>query len=213
MALTWLEKAIYKEIEKNRKIRWADLKRTIVDDEERISERVFRETLKDMVKRKLVYRREISRQNVEYYVDVDVVELENNAKQFFEFHFPEFKSLINHIEKNRSKIPLVDLAGYVAVLWQVATHFEYKGALLTHLTNTDRLAKLKGWQEIKPKLLKLIVLTKNLDKRLQLMDLSDAILDQGTFQGISAIRKDLDSKNIAWNPSKKYKKFTKQVES
>ncbi len=166
MALTWLEKAIYKEIEKNRKIRWADLKRTIVDDEERISERVFRETLKDMVKRKLVYRREISRQNVEYYVDVDVVELENNAKQFFEFHFPEFKSLINHIEKNRSKIPLVDLAGYVAVLWQVATHFEYKGALLTHLTNTDRLAKLKGWQEIKPKLLKLIVLTKNLDNRL-----------------------------------------------
>ena len=32
MELTYLEKAIYKEIKKIRKIRWADLKRMIVDE-------------------------------------------------------------------------------------------------------------------------------------------------------------------------------------
>jgi len=161
----------------------------------------------------VVHRREISRQNVEYYIDVDVVQLENQAKEFFKTNFPELKSLINHIEKNRSKIPIVDLAGYVVILWQVASHFEYKGAVLSYITNTDRLAKLKEWKEIKPRLLKLVITIKDLDNRLDLIDLSDAILNQGTYQGITAIRKDLESKNIPWIQSQKSKKSKKQTKS
>lgn len=213
MDLTPLEKSIIKEIEQIRKIRWADLKRIIVDEKELVSERVFRETLNEMVDMKLVHRREVSRQNVEYYVDVDVVELENKAKKFFEYNFPEFKRLINHIEKNRSKIPIVDLAGYVVILWQIASHFEYKGAILSYLANTDQLTKFKEWQEIKPKLLELVVSIKNIDNRLELIDLSDAILNQGTYQGVTVIKNDLESKNIPWSPSKNVKEFENQTKS
>ena len=213
MDLTPLEKSIYKEIKNVRKIRWADLKRIIVDEKALISERVFRESLNEMVDMKIVHRREISRQNVEYYVDVNIVKLENQAKQFFEINFPELKRLINHIEKNQSKIPIVDLAGYIAILWQVASHFEYKGAILSYITNTDRLTKLKGWKEIKPKLLKLVISIKNIDERLELIDLSDAIIYQGTYQGITAIRKDLELKNIPWMQSKNNVKSDKHTKS
>lgn len=210
MELNRVEKAIYIEIKKHGKIRWRQLRNIIVDEKEVISERPFRETLNNMVENKIVHRDEIDKQNVEYYVDVDIVELEENSHEFFEIVLPEIKKLISHIKKNRSKIDSVTMAGYIATLWQVISHFEYKGEVLSFMTNTNRISRREECDEIRVELFKLILQTKNPNDRLELMSLSDDMLNVGTNQIFLKIREDLNSKNIPWIPSQKYYDFIKK---
>lgn len=203
MELNHVEKTIYNEIKKHRKIRWGQLRKIIVDEKKTISDRPFRQTLNSMVENKIVLRDEIDKQNVEYYVDVDVLKLEENAHEFFENILPEIKKLVSHIKKNRTKIDSVNLAGYIATLWQVISHFEYKGEVLSFITNTDRVSKREECDEIRVKLFELMIQTKKPDDRLELMGLSDEIMNVGTKEIFVKIREDLNSRNIPWAPSKK----------
>jgi len=202
MELNHVEKVIYNEIKRHRKIRWGQLKKIIVNERKIISERPFRETLNNMVENKIVLRDEIDKQNVEYYVDVDIIKLEENAHEFFENILPEIKKLIFHIKKNRSKIDFVTLAGYVATLWHVISHFEYKGEVLSFLTNTDRVSRREECDEIRIELFKLIFKTKKQDEGIELMGLSDEIMNVGTKEIFVKIKEDLNSRNIPWEPSK-----------
>ena len=210
MELNHVEKTIYNEIKKHGKIRWGQLRKIIVDERKIVSERPFRETLNNMVENKIVLRDEIDKQNVEYYVDVDIVELEEKSHEFFETILPEIKKLILHIKKNRSKIDSVTLAGYVATLWLVISNFEYKGEVLSFLTNTSRVSMREECDDIRVELFKLILQTKKQEDRLELLGLSDGILNVGTSEVFVKIREDLNSRNIPWEPSEKYYDFIKR---
>jgi len=203
MELNHIEKAIYNEIKKHGKIRWGQLRKIIVDERKNISDRPFRETLNNMVENKIVLRDEIDKQNVEYYVDVDVLKLEENSHEFFENILPEIKKLISHIKKNRSQVDSITLAGYIATLWHVISHFEYKGEVLSFITNTDRVSRREECDEIRVKLFELMIQTKKPEERLELMGLSDEIMNVGTREIFIKIREDLNSRNIPWTPSKK----------
>ena len=207
MELNRIEKTIYNEIKRYGKIRWGQLRKIIVDEKNIISERPFRETLNNMVGNGIVFRDEIDKQNVEYYVDVNIVKLEEDSHEFFETILPEIKKLISHIKKNRSKIDSVTLAGYVATLWQVISHFEYKGEVLSFLTKTSRVSRREECDDIRVELFKIIFQTKKHEDVLELMGLSDSILNVGTREVFVKIREDLNSRNIPWEPTQKYYAF------
>ncbi|AJW71036.1 hypothetical protein [Nitrosopumilus adriaticus] len=62
--MDYIENAIYKEIKKHNSLRWGELKKLVVP--KTCSDRPFRETLKRMVKNKIVVRTQVDKQNVHY---------------------------------------------------------------------------------------------------------------------------------------------------
>lgn len=194
-----IRKAIIKTLKENRRLRWGELKEIVVNELDAGSERIFRETLNSLVESKDVFKKEISKQHTEYYISLDVIELENNAEEFFNTNLPNLKRLIKHIKKNKSIIPIEDLSGYISTLWQITSHLEFKGYILSYVTGTTRISKREECDVIRRMLLELMLSPKKLDDRLDIMGTSDYYLNQGTFEAIRIIKNDLDSKGIPWN--------------
>ena len=163
------------------------------------SERIFRESLNSLVDSKDVFRKEIAKQHTEYYINTDIIELESNAEEFFKENLPKMKDLIKHIQKNKKKISIEDLSGYISTLWQITSHLEFKSFVLSYVTGTTRTAKREDCDEIRTLLLELLLSSKKLDDKLDMIATSDYYLNQGTTVAIKMIHEDLKSKDIPWN--------------
>jgi len=193
------KKAIIQTLQENRRLRWGELKEIVVNELNAGSERIFRETLNSLVESNDVFKKEIAKQHTEYYISLEVIELEKNSEDFFDIQLPKMKQLIKHIKKNKSKIPVEDLSGYISTLWQITSHLEFKGFILSYVTGTTRISKREKCDEIRRMLLELLLSSKKLDDRLNMMGTSDYYLNVGTFEAIKIIKNDLKSKGIPWN--------------
>jgi len=194
-----IEKAIIRTLQKNRRLRWGELREIVVEELDVCSDRIFRQSLNRLVESKDVYKKEIAKQHTEYYVNLDVIEIEKSSEDFFKENLPKMKELIKHIKKNKTKIPIEDLSGYISTLWQITSHLEFKGYILSYVTGTTRISKREECDEIRRKLLELMLSSKKLDDRLDTIGTSDYYLNVGTFEAIKIIKNDLDSKGIPWN--------------
>jgi DNA-binding HxlR family transcriptional regulator len=193
------KKAIIRALQENRRLRWGELKDIVVNEFDAGSERIFRQTLNSLVESKDVFKKEIAKQHTEYYISTDIIELENNAEDFFDTHLPKLKYLIKHIKNNKSKIPDEDLSGYISTLWQITSHLEFKGFVLSYVTGTSRTSKRVECDEIRKRLLELLLSSKKIEDRLNLIATSDYYLNQGTLEAMKIIHNDLKSKGIPWN--------------
>lgn len=191
------EKIIYETIKNYGKIRWRKLQIIIVEE---MSKTTFRLVLRSMVEKGIVFRNKVSDQNIEYYVDKEIEDIEKNALEFFDYNLPEAKRLIEHIEKNRSKIPKEDLAGYITVLWKVVNHLEYKGEIMSIITNNLKLSKRQECEKIRLMLIKLIYDSKSVDEMYDLFLLTDGYLQYETFESIRILKDDLHAKDLTWIP-------------
>ena len=195
MGLTKIEKTITEEIRKHRRIRWSDLKSIIVDELKIISERPFRETLNELVKKGVVFKQEFSNKTTEYSVERDIINMENNIKMALDTRIPELKRFITEIEKNRSKIPITDLAGYIVGLWGIVNHFEYSGEVVGIVTNTERTSRRKECEEVRIQIIEMIMNSKP-DDMLQLFDMTSQLFYYGAEEALRLIHQDLAEKNI-----------------
>lgn len=196
------EKIIYELIKEFGKIRYGKLQKIILDDES-MSKTTFRLTLNRMVAENIVFKNKISEQNSEYYVDREIEELEKDTLEFFDYNLPEAKNLIEHIMKNRSKIPKEDLAGYITVLWKAINHLEYKGEMMSIMTNNLKLSKRKECEEIRLMLIELILDSKSIGDVSELFSLTDAYLQYETLESLKVLKEDLHSKDLTWIPKKR----------
>ncbi|MCH8170742.1 MAG: hypothetical protein IIB07_06380 [Bacteroidetes bacterium] len=88
------EKQICKVLEKFTRIRYNHLKRVVVEEKELMSERPFRETLKQVVEKGLVKKFEIDKQHVEYTVQFDDIEYEKDAIEYFTEIFSKYEKIM-----------------------------------------------------------------------------------------------------------------------
>ena len=190
-----IEKAIYNEIRNNLRIRWSDLRRSIVDEKKLISDRPFREILNDLVDRKIVYRDEVERGHTEYYVDKDFEDIEKRITQAFKKELPEFRASIKHIKKFRKKLPDDVLASYFVMLWKLSNHLEFKATILIGLTKNERIIDIEELQKLKFNLIDLISHA-NLEKTLDMLNLTDVYFQYETDEMIKEFKKDWKSRNL-----------------
>ena len=196
------EKIIYELIKEYGKIRYGKLQKIVLNNES-MSKTTFRLTLNRMVDEGIVFKKKTSEQNSEYYVDKEIEELAKNTLEFFEYNLPEAKKLIDHIKKNRSKILKEDLAGYITVLWKAINHLEYKGEMMSIMTNDVKLSKRKECEEIRLMLIKLILDSKSIDDVYELFSLTDAYLQYETLESLKVLKEDLHAKGLTWIPKKR----------
>jgi DNA-binding HxlR family transcriptional regulator len=189
-----IEKAIYQEIRKRMKIRWRPLMQIIVPAE--CSERVFREKLNEMVEKGLVFKNEKSRQHVEYYVDSDIIKMEQNAEKIKSIKFPELKYFIKEIGKHASKIPLIDLASYIVILWRIIDYFEYNSGILAGITNNSQIQMREECDDLREQLMEMLYNLPKIDDVIQVLDLTSAIFDYDCKVMLDLLHQDLQSKNI-----------------
>ncbi len=190
-----IEKAIYNEIRNNLRIRWSDLRRSIVDEKKLISERPFREILNELVDKKIVYRDEIERGHTEYYVDKDFEDIEKRIVQAFKKELPEFKAGIKHIKKQRNKIPDDVLATYFVMLWKLSNHLDFKASILAGLTKNEKIIDVEGLRKLKLALIDLIS-NSNLEKTLDMLNLADVYFQYETDEMKKEFQKDWKSRNL-----------------
>jgi len=190
-----IEKAIYNEIRNNLRIRWSDLRRSIVDEKKLISERPFREILNELVDKKIVYRDEVERGHTEYYVDKDFEDIEKRIVQAFKKELPEFKAGIKHIKKQRNKIPDDVLATYFVMLWKLSNHLDFKASILAGLTKNEKIIDVEGLKKLKLDLIDLIS-NSNLEKTFDMLNLADVYFQYETDEMKKEFKKDWKSRNL-----------------
>jgi len=190
-----IEKAIYNEIRNNLRIRWSDLRRSIVDEKKLISDRPFREILNELVDKKIVYRDEVERGHTEYYVDKDFEDIEKRIVQAFKKELPEFRAGIKHIKKFRKKLPDDVLASYFVMLWKFSNHLDFKATILAGLTKNERIIDVEGLQKLKLDLIDLISHSK-LEKTFDMLNLADVYFQYETDEMKKEFRKDWKSRNL-----------------
>jgi len=190
-----IEKAIYNEIRNNLRIRWSDLRRSIVDEKKLISERPFREILNELVDKKIVYRDEVERGHTEYYVDKDFEDIEKRITQAYKKELPEFRAGIKHIKKFRKQLPDDVFASYFVLLWKLSNHLDFKASILAGLTKNERIIDVEGLQKLKLDLIDLIS-NSNLEKTFDMLNLADVYFQYETDEMKKVFREDWKSRNL-----------------
>ena len=190
-----IEKAIYNVIRNNLRIRWSDLRRTIVEEKKLISDRPFREILNDLVDRKIVYKDKVGIGHTEYYVDKDFKDIEKRIIQAFKKELPEFRDGIKHIKKFRKKLPDDVLASYFVMLWKLSNHLDFKASILAGLTKNERIIDIEGLKKLKLDLIDLIS-NPNLEKTLDMLNLADVYFQYETDEMKKEFRIDWKSRDL-----------------
>lgn len=98
------QREIHKEIHKQDRIRWSALKKIIVDEKKICSERIFRETLNEMVDEGLVFRLELAKGNVVYSIDSGLEKAEKSRISYFNVYLKAGKENLNYFKKKMDKM-------------------------------------------------------------------------------------------------------------
>ena len=212
--LDGLNLRIIKTIREHQRIRWRPLMKIITSSsnssekslmnlapEVYCSERIFRERLNHLVENRLVFREEIKNGYVEYIVDKDLLKTDQTLGESFDNNYSEIEFVLNNIEKNKTKIPIDDLAGQIHYLWQIINHLELRVIIFSVMTNNQKLVEKYNWKKLRIKLLGLVDLKSNIE-RIQLLDLIDKMITYETTQRCEVLKQDLTAKNIPWHDSK-----------
>lgn len=203
MTFNKVQKEIISALRSTQGIRWAQLKKIIVDNRKICSERIFRETLNELVKSEIVIKYEITQQHIEYYLQEKVEDPKKSLAEAFERHYSQFEFVIDSIEKYRNKIPLLDLAGLIVIIWKVLHNLEFAMINVSLMHNKPKLLQGKDFFSHKSKLIKIILKSKTEDEKLRLFDYVDRLLRWESYQFGEAIKKELTDKQIPWFESKK----------
>lgn len=184
-------------------IRWASLKRIIVNDKKICSERIFRQTLNKLAENEAVFKREITRQHVEYYVEQEIENFEQTFDEWYKKNYSQIDFVIRSIKKNRTKIPLTDLSGLIVTLWKILSNFSLLITTVILVHENPDLAKGKDLQPLFTKLLTIISQTKSKERKVDLWDFTSRFLTYEMNELSKLVKKDLTQKQIPWTePSK-----------
>ena len=104
------EKQICKLLEKYTRIRYNHLKRVVVEEKKLMSERTFRETLKQIVVKKLVKKIKIEKQHVEYTVHFDDIKYEKETGDFFKILISNHNKTLERFIDKREKMSKIEQA-------------------------------------------------------------------------------------------------------
>lgn len=179
-------------------IRWASLKRIIVNDKKICSERIFRQTLNKLVENEAVFKREITRQHVEYYVEQEIENFEQTFNEWYKKSYSQLDFVIGSIKKNRTKIPLTDLSGLIVTLWRILSNFSLLITTVILVHEKPDLAKGKDLQLLFKKLLLIISQTKSKESKVELWDFVSRFLTYEMNELSKLVKKDLTQKQIPW---------------
>ncbi|MBS3926442.1 MAG: hypothetical protein KGZ34_07135 [Nitrosarchaeum sp.] len=137
------EKQIYKVLEKYTRVRFNRLKKIIVEEKELMSERPFRVTLKQLVENGLVKKIEIDKQHVEYTVDFNDIEYENETVDFFEKLISNYNKTLDDFIEKREKMSKIEQANIITTLLKSVyfTGFWFKE--FAHARNNPKVRSLK----------------------------------------------------------------------
>jgi len=107
------EKAIYKVLEGYTRIRFNRLKRVVVEEKGLMSDRPFRETLKQMVANGLVKKIKIEKQHVEYTIKFDDLEYEQKSIDDYQVLFTEYEKILDKFIEKREKKSKIGQADFI----------------------------------------------------------------------------------------------------
>ena len=136
------KKAIFTTIDENRKISYNQLKRIICDEKEVMSERPFRELLKEMVAEKLILRVPEGTQNVFYYAGNEFFEAEKNVETHIEKHLYIIDEKFQKLEKHYKKLDAINQAASIAAFCLLLFYLKYKIAIVEQVAHNSKIRKL-----------------------------------------------------------------------
>lgn len=203
MAFNKFQKEIISVLKSTHGIRWADLKKVIVDKKKICSERIFRETLNELVLSEVVFKYELSPQHIEYYLQEQGEDPKKLLDEAFTRHYSQLEFVINSIEKHIAKIPSMDLAGLIVTLWKMLHNLEFAMINVSIMHNKPKLVKGKDFKLLKIKLIEIMSKSKTGDDQIRLFDYIDRLLRWETYQFGELVKKELTDKQIPWFESKK----------
>lgn len=120
-----IENKIHKEITKHREIRWRKLRNIIVNEKNITSDRIFRETLNNMVEKKRVFRIEIAKQNVVYTTDSEFLDEEKNAIEAVDLLLPDYKENFKEFKKRLQKSSDYEKASIIIILMRMLSQIDW----------------------------------------------------------------------------------------
>lgn len=203
MTFNRFQKGIISALRSTHGIRWAQLKKIIVDNKKICSERIFRENLNELVQSEVIFKYEITPQHIEYYLQEQVEDPKKSLGEAFARHYSQFEFVIDSIEKHRNKIPLMDLAGLIVIIWKMLHNLEFAMINVSIMSNKPKLLQGKDFRSHKLKLIEIISKSKTEKEKLRLFDYVDRLLRWESYQFGETIKKELTDKQIPWFESKK----------
>ena len=132
-----IENKIYKEITKQGKIRWRKLKNIIVNEKKITSDRIFRETLNNMVEKKRVFKIEIAKQNVVYTTDSEFLDEEKNTIETVELLLPEYEENFKEFKKRLQKSSDYEKASIIIILMRMLSQIDWMLQVHSHNLKTE----------------------------------------------------------------------------
>lgn len=120
-----IENKIHKEITKHGEIRWRKLRNIIVNEKNITSDRIFRETLNNMVEKKRVFRIEIAKQNVVYTTDSEFLDEEKNAIEAVDLLLPDYKENFKEFKKRLQKSSDYEKASIIIILMRMLSQIDW----------------------------------------------------------------------------------------
>jgi len=132
-----IENKIYKEITKQGKIRWRKLKNIIVNEKKITSDRIFRETLNNMVEKKRVFKIEIAKQNVVYTTDSEFLDEEKNTIEIVELLLPEYEENFKEFKKRLQKSSDYEKASIIIILMRMLSQIDWMLQVHSHNLKTE----------------------------------------------------------------------------
>lgn len=137
------EKQICKVLEKYTRIRYNHLKRVVVEEKALMSERPFREALKQAVEKGLVKKFEIDKQHVEYTVQFDDIEYEKDAIEYFTEIFLEYEKILDNFTEKGRKKSKVDQADFIVTFLKSVYLIEFRFKDFAFARKNPKIKSLK----------------------------------------------------------------------
>ena len=132
-----IENKIYKEITKHGKIRWRKLRNIIVNEKNITSDRIFRETLNNMVEKKRVFKLEIAKQNVVYTTDSELLEHEKGEIKSIKLLLEYFEESFEEFRKRLQKSSDYEKASIIIILMRMLSQIDWMLQIHSHNLKTE----------------------------------------------------------------------------
>jgi hypothetical protein len=115
-----------------------------------MSDRPFRETLKQMVENGLVKKIEIDKQHVEYTVQFDDLEYEKETVDFFEKLFTNYDNVLEKFIEKREKISKIEQANFIILFLKSIYLTEFWFNKFVYARTNPKIRSLKvNFQNVK----------------------------------------------------------------
>ncbi|MCH7560338.1 MAG: hypothetical protein IIC67_03040 [Thaumarchaeota archaeon] len=137
------EKQICKVLEKFTRIRYNHLKRVVVEEKKLMSERPFREALKQVVEKGLVKKFEIDKQHVEYTVQFYDIEYEKEAIEYFTEIFSKYEKLLDNFMKKQEKKSKIDQADFIITFLKSVYLIEFRFKDFAYARKNPKIKSLR----------------------------------------------------------------------